>query len=96
MAGAAVTPVDSKALSAKVEEIDSLAPPEHNLNDGLWKPRRVRQWKSPLVMLTFFVIGLGMSIGHCVFYSNLDGIIVGDSHNQERNIRQARFSIPPL
>jgi thiol:disulfide interchange protein len=89
MAGAAVTPVDSKDLKAKVDEVDSLAPPEHDLKDGPWKPRQVRQWKSPLVMLTFFVIGLGMSIGHCVFYPSLDGIIVGDSYNQERNIRQA-------
>ena len=55
----------------------------------LWKPRRVHQWKSPLLMLTFFVIGLCMSIGHCTFYPMLDGVIVGDSQNQERNIRQA-------
>jgi hypothetical protein len=96
MVDAAVNPVDSKNVTAIVEELDSLPPPhsEHDLEGGTWKPHRIHRWKSPLVMLTFFVIGLGMSIGHCIFYSSLDGIIVGDSYNQERNIRQVASLFP--
>lgn len=50
-------------------------------------PRQIRQWKSPILMLIFYIIGLAMSIGHCIFYPLLDGVIVGDSSDQERNIR---------
>jgi hypothetical protein len=58
MAGAAVNLVDSKDLKAIVKELDSLPPPhsEHDLKGGLWKPRRVRLWKSPLVMLHFSLL----------------------------------------
>ena len=59
-----------------------------------WKRYRIRQWKSPLLLLTYFVIGLGTSIGHCVFYPLLDGVIVADSSNQERNIRRAAALFP--
>jgi hypothetical protein len=40
-------------------------------------------------MLIFYTIGVGTSITHCVFYPGLDGMIVADTYNQERNIRQA-------
>jgi hypothetical protein len=59
-----------------------------------WKPRRVHRWKSQLLMLTSFFAGLGMSIGHCVFYAKLNGVMVGKSYTQERNLRQA-VSQPP-
>ncbi|KAI9767275.1 MAG: hypothetical protein M1839_004541 [Geoglossum umbratile] len=60
--------------------------PRRNGND-LWRPRRISKWKSPLLLLIFFIIGLAMSIAHCVFYPKLSGIVVGNSSNQERNIR---------
>jgi hypothetical protein len=52
------------------------------------KLREDRRSRSPLLMLTCFVVGLCGSIAHCVFYPKLDGVVVGDSADQERNIRQ--------
>jgi hypothetical protein len=53
-----------------------------------WKPRHYHTWKSPLLMFTFYLLGLGISIGHCAFYPSLKNKIVGSSKNQESNIRQ--------
>ena len=61
----------------------------------LWTWRRYHKWKSPLLMSTFFVLGLGISIAHCVFYASLNGTIVGSSRQQERNLRQARTPHTP-
>lgn len=52
-------------------------------------PRRTHQWKYPLLMSTFYVLGLGMSIAHCAFYSALKDTIVGSPGQQEINLRQA-------
>jgi hypothetical protein len=55
----------------------------------MWRPRRYYKWKSPLLMFTFFILGLGISIGHCAFYSALKNTIVGSQWQQENNLRQA-------
>jgi hypothetical protein len=55
------------------------------------KLREDRRSRSPLLMLTCFVVGLCGSIAHCVFYPKLDGVVVEDSADQERNIRQETF-----
>lgn len=52
-----------------------------------WRKRQIPPWKSPLLMILFFIIGLAMSLGHCIFYPKLSGKIVGDSSDQEGNIR---------
>ncbi|KAF2177452.1 hypothetical protein K469DRAFT_755105 [Zopfia rhizophila CBS 207.26] len=51
-----------------------------------WSKRRVHRWKSPLLMLMFFTIGLAMSIAHCIFYLKLRGTVVGDFSSQEEKI----------
>jgi hypothetical protein len=53
----------------------------------LWKPRKIRKWKSPLLMLGFFIGGLSFSVAHCAFYPSLNGKVVGDPRMQEENIR---------
>jgi hypothetical protein len=50
-------------------------------------PRRHHKWKSPLLMLVFYICGLGMSIGHCTFYAKLNNSIVGGPHQQGTNLR---------
>jgi hypothetical protein len=52
-----------------------------------WKPRRYRKWQSPVLMVLFFVIGLSLSLAHCLFYSSLDAEIVGSPAQQENNLR---------
>jgi hypothetical protein len=52
-----------------------------------WKPRQYRKWESPVLMVLFFVLGLGLSLAHCLFYSSLDGDIVGSPAQQENNLR---------
>lgn len=44
--------------------------------------------KSPIFMISFFIFGFDMSIGRCIYYPSLDGVIVGDSRSQEGKIRQ--------
>jgi hypothetical protein len=83
-----IHPADSKNPNVIAEEVESQNPDSGHDLEGL-KPHRIRHWKSPLVMLIFYAIGVGMSIAHCVFYPGLDGKIVADAYNQERNIRQA-------
>jgi hypothetical protein len=51
-------------------------------------PRRYHKWKSPLLTIAFFILGLGISIGHCVFYSLLNNTIVPSPVQQENNLRQ--------
>jgi hypothetical protein len=55
----------------------------------MWTSRRYHKWKSPLLMFTFFVLGLGISIAHCAFYPALNATIVGSPRQQEKNLRQA-------
>jgi hypothetical protein len=50
-------------------------------------PRQYHKWKSPLLMLVFYLCGLGMSIGHCAFYASLDNSIVGSPYQQGTNLR---------
>jgi len=52
-----------------------------------WIPRRLRKWESPLLIVGFFIGGLVFSIVHCVFYTTLDGTIVGNPGDQETNLR---------
>jgi hypothetical protein len=52
-----------------------------------WRKRQIPRWKSPLLMILFFIIGLAMSLGHCIFYPKLSGKLVGGSSDQEENIR---------
>jgi hypothetical protein len=52
-----------------------------------WTKRRVHRWRSPLCMVVFFLLGLAVSIAHCVFYPKLLGKLVGDSSQQEEKIR---------
>ncbi|KAH6988854.1 hypothetical protein BKA56DRAFT_246097 [Ilyonectria sp. MPI-CAGE-AT-0026] len=53
--------------------------------------RRVRRylswWKSPILMLTYYLVGLSLSFVHCAVYVNLNGTKVGGSDSQENNIR---------
>ncbi|KAH0563094.1 hypothetical protein GP486_002336 [Trichoglossum hirsutum] len=96
MSEAVVNPVDPRekvAGGACAEEMEMRSESQtqtrqaEEMNSNRWKPRRIRKWKSPLAMVVFFITGLAMSIGHCVFYPRLDGVVVGNSSNQERNIR---------
>jgi hypothetical protein len=52
-----------------------------------WTKRHVHRWRSPLLMVLFFLLGLSVSIAHCVFYPKLRGKVVGDSNQQEEKIR---------
>jgi hypothetical protein len=52
-------------------------------------PRQYHKWKSPLLMLVFYICGLGMSVSHCALYVGLNNSIVGGSHQQGTNLRQA-------
>jgi hypothetical protein len=54
---------------------------------ALWTARSLPKWKAPAQMMGFFLIGLGMSIGHCMFYPLLDGEIVGSPSEQEDRLR---------
>lgn len=38
-------------------------------------------------MVLFFVLGAAVSVAHCVFYPKLNGLLVGDSYQQEEKIR---------
>jgi hypothetical protein len=49
--------------------------------------RRIHKWRSPLLMVVFYFLGLSLSLAHCVFYPKLKGRIVGDSGQQEEKIR---------
>lgn len=54
---------------------------------ALWKSRSIKKWKAPVVMVSFLLLGLALSIAHCIVYSSLNGNIVGSSANQEENLR---------
>ncbi|KAL5336846.1 hypothetical protein BJX70DRAFT_260929 [Aspergillus crustosus] len=44
-------------------------------------------WRMPAAMITCFVIGLGLAIGHHFYYYSLDGTRVGDQNKQEWALR---------
>jgi len=48
---------------------------------------RHRNWKSPILMLAFWLVGVACSFAHCIFYASLGGTIVGAPWQQETNLR---------
>ncbi|CAH0053763.1 unnamed protein product [Clonostachys solani] len=52
-----------------------------------WMPQLPKHLKSPLLMVVFFLVGFGLSLGHCIFYPQLSSRIVGDSNQQEERLR---------
>jgi hypothetical protein len=52
-----------------------------------WTKRHIHRWRSPLLMVLFFVLGAAVSIAHCMFYPLLNGKVVGNSNQQEEKIR---------
>lgn len=57
-----------------------------SLEEGGMK-RHIHRWKSPLLMVVFFLIGLAMSLAHCIFYPSLRDQLVGNPDAQEEKIR---------
>jgi hypothetical protein len=53
----------------------------------IWKARELHVWNAPILMVFFFVVGLGMSLAHCIFYTSLNRQIVGNSNQQEEKLR---------
>jgi hypothetical protein len=49
--------------------------------------RQIHKWRSPLLMVVFYLLGLSLSVAHCIFYPKLKGRIVGDPGQQEEKIR---------
>ncbi|KAH6622199.1 hypothetical protein C7974DRAFT_377797 [Boeremia exigua] len=60
---------------------------QHETYTSVWNRRYIHKWRSPFLMVLFFVLGAAVSIAHCVFYPKLNGKIVGDSYQQEEKIR---------
>jgi len=94
------TPQDQNGTSSSQRPSNSMSPGSRPRLQGnassssfrlarpkMWIPREYHKWKSPLLMFTFYLIGLGISIGHCAFYPSLKDKIVGSSRKQESNIR---------
>lgn len=54
-----------------------------------WSKREFHKWLPPFYLALFFLLGLTMSIAHCVFYPKLRGNLVGDSYSQEEKLRYA-------
>jgi len=52
-----------------------------------WEARRIHTWKTPLLMVLFFLVGLAMSMAHCVFYPKHKDQVVGKADQQEEKIR---------
>ncbi|KAK3315414.1 hypothetical protein B0H66DRAFT_593988 [Apodospora peruviana] len=52
-----------------------------------WTRREYHHWKAPLLMVVFWLIGIGCSVAHCTFYSLLQGTIVPGPGAQENNLR---------
>ncbi|KAH7138064.1 hypothetical protein B0J11DRAFT_513479 [Dendryphion nanum] len=65
-------------------DTESHQPPENG--EAALEPRR-RNFKSPMLMFLFFLIGFAMSLAHCIVYPKLQGQIVGDAEAQEEKIR---------
>lgn len=43
---------------------------------ALWHFRHSNKWEAPVLTVTFFIIGIVLSIAHCVVYTSLDGPVV--------------------
>lgn len=89
------TPDVNQTLLFSTQAVDSgvsfstttpLANP-HGRNIQGWTNRYIYRWRSPFLMVLFFVLGAAVSIAHCVFYPMLNGKIVGGSDQQEEKIR---------
>lgn len=72
----------SPAIAARTEQNGS------QLVQG-WSKREFHKWLPPFYLALFFLLGLSMSIAHCVFYPKLRGNLVGDSYQQEEKLRYA-------
>jgi len=44
-------------------------------------------WRSPITMVTFFLFGVFISVGHHLYYNSLVGQAVGDVDDQQRVLR---------
>lgn len=44
-------------------------------------------WRSPATMVACFLLGVLTSLGHHLYYSSLDGDLVGDVDDQQRRLR---------
>jgi hypothetical protein len=44
-------------------------------------------WRSPISMVTFFLLGVFMSVGHHLYYSSLVGQVVGNVNDQQTALR---------
>lgn len=53
-------------------------------------------WRSPITMVTFFLVGVFVSVGHHLYYHSLVGQAVGDNTDQELVIRSASVFRKPL
>lgn len=62
-------------------------PASPGLTQRLFKKRHVHKWKSPLLMVGFFTLGLAFSLAHCIFYPKLKDNVVGNSDSQEEKLR---------
>ncbi|KAF2729936.1 hypothetical protein EJ04DRAFT_501369 [Polyplosphaeria fusca] len=84
------SPALSPAIQAQPPSSGNLSDAPPLPTDGVqtgWKKRNIPRWKSPLLMILFFIIGLAMSLAHCIYYPKLHGVIVGDSSSQEEKLR---------
>ncbi|KAF2690445.1 hypothetical protein K458DRAFT_328836 [Lentithecium fluviatile CBS 122367] len=52
-----------------------------------WTKQYFRRWRSPILMVVLFLVGLAMGLAHCVFYHRLASKIVGSPDAQEEKIR---------
>jgi hypothetical protein len=44
-------------------------------------------WRSPITMVTFFLLGIFISVGHHLYYNSLVGQAVGDVNDQQMVLR---------
>lgn len=60
---------------------------QHDVEMPVWNKRQIHRWRSPFLMVLFFMLGAAVSVAHCVLYSLLNGKIVGNSDQQEEKLR---------
>jgi hypothetical protein len=53
---------------------------EHNFHQGIY-------WRSPITMVSLFLFGVVMCLGHHLYYNSLIGKLVGDVDDQQRALR---------
>lgn len=74
----------SEMPSSRGAALSRCSPPVATPSRG-WQIHQ--SWKSPILMIVFLLIGVGLSVGHCVFYPSLNGQLVGNSSRQEEKLR---------